>query len=225
MFVFQFHPEHGIGQRFQHRCHNFNRVFFTHLSPWNPLLRDPSLCSGFRLQAPASLTPARRLNFNRVFFTPSTPWLAASLYSVSTRVPFFVTATVCSKWALKLPSSVTAVHLSASTRAPGLPMLTIGSMASTMPSRRRAPCPRVPKFGTCGSSCSLVPIPCPTNSRTTLKPLASTYSCTAAPTSPTVLPSFTSSMPFLREASVTSSSFFSSGASDLPTGTVIAESP
>ena len=87
------------------------------------------------------------------------------------------------------------------------------------------PWPRVPKFGTCGSSCSRVPIPWPTNSRTTLKPLASTYSCTAAPTSPTVLPSLTSSIAFLSEVSVTSSSFCNSGASDLPTGTVIAESP
>jgi len=36
--------------------------------------------------------------------------------------------------------------------------------------------------------CVVSPIPCPTNSRTTLKPLASTISCTVAPTSPTVLP-------------------------------------
>jgi hypothetical protein len=30
MFIFQFHPEHGVGQRFQNDCHYFNRVFFTH---------------------------------------------------------------------------------------------------------------------------------------------------------------------------------------------------
>jgi len=33
-------------------------------------------------------------------------------------------------------------------RAPALPILTMGSIASTMPSRNRVPCPRVPKFGT-----------------------------------------------------------------------------
>src|SRR5437868_10547308 len=30
VLVFQFHFEHGIGQRFNHRCHDFNRVFFAH---------------------------------------------------------------------------------------------------------------------------------------------------------------------------------------------------
>src|SRR5215471_4084402 len=30
MLVFQFNPEHRIRQRFQHRCHDFNRVFFAH---------------------------------------------------------------------------------------------------------------------------------------------------------------------------------------------------
>src|SRR5205823_14480401 len=30
MFVLQLHPEHGIGQRFQNRCHYLNRVFLAH---------------------------------------------------------------------------------------------------------------------------------------------------------------------------------------------------
>ena len=30
VLVFQFHPEHGVGQRFDHHRHHFNRVFFTH---------------------------------------------------------------------------------------------------------------------------------------------------------------------------------------------------
>jgi hypothetical protein len=34
MLVFQFHPEHGIRQRLKHRCHHFNRVFFTQAAPW-----------------------------------------------------------------------------------------------------------------------------------------------------------------------------------------------
>src|SRR5580658_11020900 len=56
---------------------------------------------------------------------------------VSTQGPLAVTATVCSKCAEYFPSSVTAVHLSALTRLPGLPAFTIGSMASTIPSFRR----------------------------------------------------------------------------------------
>src|SRR5208337_532206 len=30
VLVFELHLEHGIGQRFDHRCHHFNRVFFAH---------------------------------------------------------------------------------------------------------------------------------------------------------------------------------------------------
>jgi hypothetical protein len=72
MLVFQFHPEHGIGQRLNHRCHDFNCVFFAQITPFmefsfafsasrvpSPAARD----SGFRLRAPAALTPAKRLNF------------------------------------------------------------------------------------------------------------------------------------------------------------------
>src|SRR5205823_13010143 len=39
VLVFQFHLEHGVGQRFQDRCHNFNRVFLTH-----SLLRSAFSC-------------------------------------------------------------------------------------------------------------------------------------------------------------------------------------
>src|SRR5215471_6181117 len=33
MFVLQFHPEHGIGQRLNHRRHNFYSVLFAHSAP------------------------------------------------------------------------------------------------------------------------------------------------------------------------------------------------
>src|SRR5580658_4694057 len=56
---------------------------------------------------------------------------------VNTQGPFAVIATVCSKCAEYLPSSVTAVQRSAFTRLPGFPALTIGSIASTIPSFNR----------------------------------------------------------------------------------------
>jgi hypothetical protein len=58
MFIFQFDFEHGIRQRFNHRCHHLNRVFFAHALLGFFVTRVPSLRSGFRQQAPASLTPA-----------------------------------------------------------------------------------------------------------------------------------------------------------------------
>src|SRR6476646_9797506 len=58
--------------------------------------------------------------------------------------PSAVTATVCSKWADRLPSFVTAVQPSASTFTDALPALTIGSIASTMPSACRGPRPGSP---------------------------------------------------------------------------------
>src|SRR5690606_8126105 len=63
---------------------------------------------------------------------------------VSTSGPFFVTATVCSKCADRLPSRVTAVQPSDSIFTPGLPTFTIGSIASVMPSARRGPRPGSP---------------------------------------------------------------------------------
>ena len=58
--------------------------------------------------------------------------------------PADVTATECSKCADRLPSDVTAVQPSASTFTEGRPMLTIGSMARTMPSASRGPRPAGP---------------------------------------------------------------------------------
>ena len=63
---------------------------------------------------------------------------------VSTSGPVLVTATVCSKCADRLPSRVTAVQPSLSTRTAGFPMFTIGSIASTIPSASRGPCPGSP---------------------------------------------------------------------------------
>jgi hypothetical protein len=34
VLVFQFHPEHGIRQGFNNRCHYFNRVFFAQSVPY-----------------------------------------------------------------------------------------------------------------------------------------------------------------------------------------------
>src|SRR5579863_6492241 len=56
---------------------------------------------------------------------------------VKTHGPFTVTATQCSKWAEYDPSFATAVHLSFKTFASGFPAFTIGSIASTIPSRSR----------------------------------------------------------------------------------------
>src|SRR5262249_11013670 len=139
MLVLQFNPEHRIRQRFQHRCHDFNRVFFTH----SLLTQRDVACNVSSRHTFLVTRPARRSKL-RLYES----------YRVSITGPSLVTATQCSKWALKLPSAVTAVHLSSRTRVSGLPEFTIGSIAITIPSRNRAPCPRFPKFGTCGSSCN-----------------------------------------------------------------------
>ena len=55
------------------------------------------------------------------------------------RGPSAVTATVCSKCAARLPSRVTAVHPTPRIRTSGLPIATIGSIASTMPSASFGP--------------------------------------------------------------------------------------
>jgi len=69
---------------------------------------------------------------------------AASRGFVKIHGPFAVTATVCSKCAESLPSAVTAVHLSLRIRTPGPPEFTIGSIARTIPSCSRGPCPGSP---------------------------------------------------------------------------------
>src|SRR5579872_570743 len=56
---------------------------------------------------------------------------------VKTHGPLSVTATQCSKCAEYDPSFVTAVHLSGFTFISGRPRFTIGSIARTMPSRKR----------------------------------------------------------------------------------------
>src|SRR5579864_62617 len=80
---------------------------------------------------------------------------------VRTSQPPSVTATVCSKWADGRPSAVRTVQPSRSTTTSDPPMLTIGSIASVIPGRSTSPAPRRPKLGTCGSSCSRRPTPCP----------------------------------------------------------------
>src|SRR3989338_10717326 len=82
---------------------------------------------------------------------------------------------VRSKCADSFLSFVTAVQPSSKISTPYVPALTIGSIARTMPPFSLGPVPGTPKFGICGSSCILVPMPCPTNSRTTEKPFDSTY--------------------------------------------------
>src|SRR5262249_14319543 len=55
--------------------------------------------------------------------------------SVKTSGSPSVMATVCSKWAERLPSAVATVHLSGQMRVSARPAFTIGSMASTIPGR------------------------------------------------------------------------------------------
>src|SRR5579864_439005 len=95
--------------------------------------------------------------------------------------PSAVMATVCSKWALSEPSTVTAVQPSSSILTAAEPRLTWGSMAMTMPARRTGPRPGGPWCWTWGASCMLRPTPWPTKSRTTLMPCAFTCASIAAP--------------------------------------------
>src|SRR5262245_1248422 len=152
---------------------------------------------------------------------PSASHQAAS--RVSTSGPESVTATVSSKWAARLPSSVTAVQWSASPRTPQCPIVTIGSIASTMPDRRTGPLPGSPKFGIWGSSWRARPMPWPTKARTTPYPAASTCRCTAAETSPSRWPGRTWAMARSSASRVTSSSRWTAGGTS-PTGSVTAAS-
>src|SRR5687768_4029672 len=107
----------------------------------------------------------RALHLDRVFFGHAPaftrPPTERPVVLVSTSGPASVTAIVCSKCAARLPSFVTAVQPSSSTRTSHDPMVTIGSTASTMPAFSTGPRPGSPKFGICGSSCSARPMPCP----------------------------------------------------------------
>src|SRR5262245_59503030 len=90
------------------------------------------------------------LHLDRIFLRhPYRPLLP---FAVNTIGPASVMATVCSKWAARLPSAVTAVQPSSRIRTSQLPIVTMGSMASTMPDRSWGPRPGSPKFGTWGSS-------------------------------------------------------------------------
>src|SRR5947208_321561 len=128
-------------------------------------------------------------------------------FRVSTSGSPSVTATVCSKWAARLPSLVTAVHPSSRILTSQLPIVTIGSIASTIPGLGCGPRPGSPKFGTWGSSCSARPMPCPTNARTTDRPCVSTCDWTAWDTSESRRPGQHSLMASSRLSRVTSSSF------------------
>src|SRR2546426_3890378 len=126
----------------------------------------------------------RAFDLDRVFFRHAqATWTERPVRLVRTSGSASVTAIVCSKCAARLPSRVTAVHPSSRTFTSQLPIVTIGSIASTMPGRSWGPRPGSPKFGTWGSSCSARPIPWPTNARTTEKPCRSTCAWTACETS------------------------------------------
>src|SRR5262249_11886880 len=186
MAVLELHAEHRIGERLDHGALHFNCVFLRHLpglqvtSPHFVLGRvDPIRISGLASDAgaPAPRRPTAR--------TAGASWcssVGARIYvirRVKTSGPSSVTAIVCSKCAARLPSLVTAVQPSSRMRTSYEPIVTIGSMATTMPGLSCGPWPGSPKFGICGSSCRFRPIPWPTNARTTPKPCASTCLCTA----------------------------------------------
>lgn len=102
--IVQLDPKHGVGERLRDRPLNFDDVFLRHLE---------LLCSSLEKTRP-SASPC--YNADRILGGPL-GWIA----------------TVCSKWAEKLPSFVTAVHRSSRMRTALPPILIIGSIASTMP--------------------------------------------------------------------------------------------
>src|SRR5262249_867346 len=154
--------------------------------------------------------PPPSLHFDPLFFChqrfQAPPRAALPYLPVSTSGPDSVIAMVCSKWAAKLPSFVTAVQPSSRIRTSQLPIVTIGSSASTMPGRSCGPRPGSPKFGTCGSSCRARPMPWPTKARTTEKRCFSTCCWMACETSERRRPGRHSLIPSSRLSRVTSSS-------------------
>ena len=111
-------------------------------------------CSGGELSidAPHLTAPAQaslaavRLRYPRLFalWASQRPALRSQTSNhgrVKTHGPLSVTATICSKWAEYDPSFATAVHLSDSTFVSGLPALTIGSIANTIPGFSRGLAP------------------------------------------------------------------------------------
>src|SRR5690606_15710087 len=88
---------------------------------------------------------------------------------------FSVIRTACSNCADGRPSLATTIQASCKMSTAHAPALTMASMAIVIPGRNFGEdLPFSTKFGTCGSSCIERPTPCPTNSRTTEKPLLST---------------------------------------------------
>src|SRR5881628_2468338 len=168
------------------------------------------------------------LDLDRVFFRHH-PRLAGAVSAdwpvrlVSTSGPFSVTATVCSKCAARLPSCVTAVQPSSRILTSQLPIVTIGSIASTIPARSCGPRPGSQKLGIWGSSCSARPMPWPTNARTIENPCASTCDWTACDTSDSRRSGRHSWMARSRLSRVTSSSFCTFAGTG-PTGRVNAQS-
>src|SRR6185503_6599093 len=153
VLVLELHPEHGVREVLDHGRLDLDRLF---------LLRQARV---------------------PICHTDQTAMPSGCAGKPSTRGPRSVTATEYSKWADSEPSAVRAVQPSASMRTSWPPALTIGSIARTIPGRSRIPLPGSPKLGTWGSSCREVPMPWPTNSRTTEKPFFSTCRCTALPMS------------------------------------------
>src|SRR4051794_17241492 len=89
----------------------------------------------------------RGLDLDRFFLLRqalSLPRESDQMATPSTRAPRSVTATENSKCADSEPSAVRAVHPSASTRTSGLPALTIGSIARTIPVLSFIPLPGSP---------------------------------------------------------------------------------
>src|SRR2546428_7276970 len=106
----------------------------------------------------------RSLDLDRVFLGHR-PRIAGAVGAdwpvrlVGTSRPFSVTATACSKCAARPPSWVTPAPPSAKIQTPPPPIVTIGSIARTIPGRSCGPRPGSPKLGICGSSWSARPIP------------------------------------------------------------------
>src|ERR1700684_2849792 len=121
MLVFELDAKHGVGQRLDNRGHHFDSVFL-------------GVAVAIGLPFPLN---SFRIGHALLFRPLYQQGPLASRGRVNTQGPWAVTATVCSKCAASLPSSVTAVHLSSSTRTFGPPEVTIGSMARTIPCCRR----------------------------------------------------------------------------------------
>src|SRR5437867_9618253 len=163
-------------------------------------------------------------DLDRVFFWHAhATWTERPVRLVRTSGSVSVTAIVCSKCAARLPSRVTAVQPSSRTFTSQLPIVTIGSTASTMPGRSCGPRPGSPKFGTWGSSCNARPMPWPTNARTTEKAWCSTWACTACDTSERRRPGRHSWMARSRLSRVRSSNCCTFGGTS-PIARVIAQS-